>query len=223
MFSGLAIAPPALEYDAPDQDEAEGSNFYRGEDESTLRALEGLPALERAETRNRSNEGPRESDDEDAEIAQAAIISFDVEASENAEPSLGSWSAELRSANEPKPSEGVTYKVTGLTMLPTIMATEGLREAVAGLLVLPLEAVMVRMIGRAFRKSAGLGVEDMWEILPSLSSLNFKNILPAIGIQVIFTGIVWGGFTIVTYVWKTSVPTMLEGEALQVDAASQST
>lgn len=223
MFSGLAISPPTLEYDAPDQERVGVESSYRGEDESTLRALEGLPALERAETRNRPNEGPRDtSDDEETEVAQAAIISFDVEATENVEPSLGSWSAELRSANEPKPSEVVSYKVTGLTMLPTILATEGLREAAAGLLVLPLEAIMVRLIGRAFRKAGGLGVEDLWEILPSPTSFGFANIISAVGIQVIFTGVVWAGFTFSTYVY-TQQRALSEDKVQKDDSTTQST
>jgi hypothetical protein len=203
MFSGLAISPPTVEYDAPDQESAATRRGqYRSEDESTLRALEGLPALERAETMNRAADGGRDgSDDEDNEVTQATIISFDVESTENVEPSLGTWSAELRSANELKPVEEVSYRVTGITMLPTIMATEGLREVAAGILALPLEAVMVRMIGRAYRQASGRSMQDLWDIQPALHSLNFSNVIPAFGLQIIITGFVWGGFTTITHIW----------------------
>lgn len=210
MFSGLAITPPANEFDAPDQD---SRNEERNQDESTLRALEGLPPVERVETTTRPAEAGRDgSDDEETEL-QATIISFDVEAADNVEPSLGTWSAELRNTNEQKVVEDVNYRVTGITMLPTIMATEGLREIVAGLVVMPLEAVMVRLVGRAYRKAAGLAVGDMWEILPSPQSLCFSNLLPAFGLQIIFTGVVWAGFTTGIHLWSIQQRALAEERA----------
>jgi hypothetical protein len=191
MFSGLAIAAPSMEYDTPDRPTDDRSR-YRSADEPTLRALEGLPALERTETRVRQNEQDQDSsDDEEEELTQATLISFDVEATDVVESSLGTWSAELRSANEPKPSQGLKYRVTGLTMLPPIMATEGLREIAAGIIVMPLEALMVRVIGRAYRASAGLEMEDMfvWGV-PSMG-----NLLAALAVQLVVTGVIWSGFT----------------------------
>lgn len=191
MFSGLNIAPPTMEYDTPDRP-TDDRTRYRTEDEPTLRALEGLPALDRTETRPRQIEGDQDSsDDEEEEMTHATLISFDVEATDVVESSLGTWSAELRSANEPKPSRVPLYRVTGLTLLPPIMATEGLREIAAGIIVMPLEALMVRVIGRAYRASAGLEVEDMfvWAV-PSVG-----NLLTALTLQLVVTGVIWAGFT----------------------------
>jgi hypothetical protein len=197
MFSGINISAPVLEYDTPDQNANERSR-YRSEDEPTLRALEGLPALDRQDTRPHPNERDQDSsEDEEEEMTHAALISFDVEATDVVESSLGTWSAELRSANEPKPSLDVKYRVTGLTMLPPIMATEGLREIVSGIIVMPLEALMVRVIGRAYRGSAGLGTEDMYRWgVPSVG-----NLCSALTVQLAITGVIWAGFTVGTQWW----------------------
>ena len=198
MFSGMSIAPPTMEYDSPDLD-TEG-RAYRGEDEPTLRALEGLPALDRHEYQSRQNDGEQDTtDDDDDEMTQETLISFDVEATEAVESSRGTWSAELRSANEPKQSDDIKYRVTGLTMLPTILATEGLREVVAGVMVMPLEAVMVRIIGRAYRESAGLGMEDMYSVTPAIRG--FGNLFSALAIQLVATGVMWAGFTVGIHLW----------------------
>jgi hypothetical protein len=191
MFSGLNITAPSMEYDTPDRQVDERSRF-RSEDEPTLRALEGLPALDRTETRPRQTERDQDSsDDEEEEMTHATLISFDVEATDVVESSLGTWSAELRSANEPKPSPGLKYRVTGLTMLPPILATEGLREIATGIIVMPLEALMVRVIGRAYRASAGLTADDMYLFgVPSVG-----NLLTVLAIQLVVTGVIWGGFT----------------------------
>ncbi|KAK0109405.1 hypothetical protein ONS95_002103 [Cadophora gregata] len=187
MFAGLNMSAPTMEYDTPDRpDERQGNRS----DEPTLRALEGMPAM--------TSVHGDDSDDEE-EPAHATLISFDVEATEPVENATGTWSAELRSANEPKPTEEVKYRVTGLTMLPPIMATEGLREIVAGIIVMPLEAVMVRIIGRAYRASAGLPMVDLYPV--GFTVRGFQNILSALTIQLVVTGIAWAGFTIGTQWW----------------------
>jgi hypothetical protein len=139
------------------------------------------------------------SDEEDGETAHATLISFDVEATESMDNSLGPWSAELRSANEPKPSKEVRYRVTGLTLVPTILATEGLREVVVGVLVMPLEAVMVRVIARAYRQSAGLGVSDIYQLGEHVPA--FENLFSAFALQLAMTGVVWAGFTYGSQWW----------------------
>jgi hypothetical protein len=213
MFYGVdyrAEAAPVLEYDAPDRElvgpvEIPPGLNVRAEDPSTLRALEGRLATEpeieaprgRAEAVFEMEQDS--SDDEDAELAQATLISFDVEATESIDNSLGTWSAELRSANEVKPSKDVKYRVTGLTLLPTILATEGLREVVAGVLIMPLEAVMVRVIARAYRQSAGLGTSDIYrlrELVPA-----FETLFSAFTLQLAVTGMVWAGLTIGSQWW----------------------
>ncbi|KUJ07670.1 uncharacterized protein LY89DRAFT_659889 [Mollisia scopiformis] len=165
-------------------------------DEPTLRALEGLPALERTEPRQEREDS---SEDEEDELAHATLISFDVEPTEGAESTAGPWSAELRSANEPKLSDGVKYRVTGLTMLPAIMATEALRDIVTGVLVMPFEAIMVRVLAKAYRESAGLGIGDLCAVGSYISPLG--NLVSVVGMQVVVTGIIWTGFTVGTQVW----------------------
>lgn len=208
IFSGLSGHAPLMEYDTPDY-AVEEERSRRGEDTPTLRALEGLPALER-EGREETHmhhsildhHGDESSEDGNDEMHQATLISFDVEATEQVENSMGSWSAELRSANEPVPMENVNYRTTGLTMLPVILAAEGLREIFAGLLVLPLEALTVRVIARAYRQDAGLGVADLCSI-GSIRVLGQKSLIGAFALQVIMTGVIWAGFTVTTQ-WLTS-------------------
>lgn len=181
----------------------------RRQDTDTLRALEGLPAdnvredirqfmIEEAESHSSGDE-----DDENNEIQQATLISFDVEATEPIENATGTWSAELRSANEPKPSASTQYRVTGLTMLPPILATEGLREILAGILVMPLEAIMVRTIGRAYRASAGLSLSPIYEVFAVRETLPaFSNLVGAFAVQVLVTGAIWGVFAVGSQWWN---------------------
>jgi hypothetical protein len=208
IFSGLSGHAPLMEYDTPDVT-AEEERSRRGEDTPTLRALEGLPALDREgreETRMRQSTpdpGDESSEDGNDEMHQATLISFDVEATEAVENSMGTWSAELRSANEPVPLESINYRTTGLTMLPVILAAEGLREILAGLLVLPLEAVMVGAIARAYRQDAGLGVADLYSIGALKGFLGRRSLVGVFTLQVILTGAIWAGFT-VTSQWLVS-------------------
>jgi hypothetical protein len=217
MFSGLPVDAPSLEYDTPDRNPEE-IGHYRGEDEQTLRALEGLPALDHADAVQRS-ERERElyysSGDEDDEVTHATLISFDVEATEAVGSSLGTWSAELRSANEPRPSKDIEYRVTGMTMLPPILATEGLREIVAGMLVTPIEAVMVRVIGKAYRASTGTSVADLYSVKPR--GFAFGNLISAFALQLAITGIVWVGFTLGTQWWAARKREELERALEKVD------
>jgi hypothetical protein len=212
MFSGILDAAPSVEYDAPDRineagniEVAPGVNV-RAEDPQTLRALEGRPAAEyqeapaRRERRETVFEMEQDSsDEEDAEMAHATLISFDVEATESMDNERGTWSAELRSANEPQKSKDVKYRVTGLTLLPTILATEGLREVIAGVLVMPLEAVMVRIIARAYRLSAGSSVSDLYRVRDPVPA--FENLFSAFTLQLAITGVVWAGFTVGSQWW----------------------
>jgi hypothetical protein len=198
MFSGMAISAPTMEYDTPDRP-FDDRTVFRSEDEPTLRALEGLPVSDQmGPTRN---EPDHASSDEEEDNTPTTLISFDVEEAENrVENTQGTWSAELRSAQEePKVSPTVKYRITGLTMLPPIMATEGLRDVFAGILVTPIEALMVRVIGRAYRVSAGLPVTEIYEINTGIYGLG--NILSALTLQLAITGIVWAGFVSGTQWW----------------------
>lgn len=210
IFSGLsghAGHAPLMDYDTPDVIVEERTR--RGEDTPTLRALEGLPALEqegREEPRVRQptlDAGDDSSEDGNDEMQQATLISFDVEATETVETPTGTWSAELRSSNEVAPVESINYRTTGLTMLPVILAAEGLREICAGLIVLPVEAVMVRVIARAYRLDAGLGVADLYSIGAVKGFVARRSLVGTFALQVVVTGVIWAGFTAATQ-WLTT-------------------
>jgi len=184
-----------IDYDAPDSENHYPSGTVDGESTTprasaalsqhtaTLQALEGRPP-------NRDDS----SDEDDHEMSQQTLITFDVEATEMTEATMGTWSAELRSANEPPPKEPV-YRITALTMLPPFLAAEGLSTVVAGILVLPLEALMVRTVGRGYRRSAGLGTGDLFmgAMIPWHALI---NIFAVHAVELTFTGAIWAAFTI---------------------------
>lgn len=192
MFAGMLEVPPLMEYDTPDHDAHSG--IPPPQEQPSAPVIE-LPTSGRSETQS----GNHDSDEEEVEISQASLISFDVEPTESMEPSVGQWSAELRSAQEQKSTGQLRYRVTGITMLPAIMATEVLREVVVGALVLPMEALMVRLIARAYQASAGLSVDDIYSMngLPH----GFLNLLSAFCMQAAISGLVWMGFTWSSQKW----------------------
>jgi hypothetical protein len=196
IFAGMSISPSA-EFDTPDRNQDDAVNT---QDEPTLRALEGLPVLEAMEI-TRPNERESDSGPEEDREPSATLISLEVDATEmdTAPGPGGSWSAELRAAIEPKQSNEARYRVTGLTLLPAIMATEGLREVLAGIIVMPIEALLVRIIGRAYRFSAGLPPTDMYPLGSTVRSFGLRgigNIASVLVLQLGVTGVVWIGFTV---------------------------
>ncbi|KAA8575881.1 hypothetical protein MFRU_059g00040 [Monilinia fructicola] len=194
MFAGLGVKTNIWDFDTPDNQE-ENDPIHGGE-EDTLRALEGLPALERTGPRSRRHTNASTSVDEDDD-ARPTLISFDVDSTSTpVEPSfgLGTWSAELRSANDPNESRDIKYRKTGLTMFPTILAAEAFRELAASILITPLEAIMLRFIGRAYGSRIGLDLVDFYEIGFQMPSL--KHLISSWAFQFIATGIVWGSYTL---------------------------
>ncbi|KAI0999877.1 hypothetical protein K3495_g8321 [Podosphaera aphanis] len=137
----------------------------------------------------------RDISEEDEEMNQAQLISFDVEPTE-APDTRGPWSAELRSSNEPKPFGTTGYRMTGLTLLPTMLATQVLRDLVADILLVPLEALVLRVVGRAYRTSAGLRIDDLHS--PSMRPHVFGNLIIAWTLQFAIGGTIWCGVTACT-------------------------
>ncbi|RKF71187.1 hypothetical protein GcC1_105001 [Golovinomyces cichoracearum] len=125
-------------------------------------------------------------EEEDGVINHAQLLSLHVEPYGASEGNRNGWSATLRSA----------YRVTGLTLLPTILATEGLTDVLGDIIVLPVEALMVRLVGAAYRASAGLNLIDQYEI--GLRPRGFANLCFAYTLQLTITGVIWGGFTFLT-------------------------
>lgn len=186
-----------IDYDAPDSENHYPSDIADGESTTphtsaapsqhtaTLQALEGRPP-----NPNRDDS----SDEDDHEMTQQTLITFDVEATEMTEATMGTWSAELRSANEPPPKETI-YQITALTMLPPLLAAEGLSAVVAEIALLPLEALMVRTVTRGYRRSAGLGTGDLFAGA-SISWQTLINIFAVHAMELAVTGAIWAAFTI---------------------------
>jgi hypothetical protein len=161
---------------------------------ATLQALEG----------RRPNHDDS-SDEDDHEMSQQTLITFDVEATEMTEATMGTWSAELRSANEPPPKEKI-YRTSALTMLPPLLVAEGFSVILAeiGLVILPLEAVMVRTVARAYRRSAGLGAEDLFEVFSYRNP--WINIFAVQAVELALTGALWAAFTFGSHAMSRKSP-----------------
>lgn len=133
---------------------------------------------------------------------QTALISLDFEATEISSvagaPGTGDWSAELRSAEPPKQT---AYRITTFTMLPPLLAAEGLSAVIAAAVTLPVEMLMVRIVANAFRASAGVrGVElvdfiESWWKLPLTGLLNVAIVQAA---ELICVGVIWSGYTFIS-------------------------
>ena len=99
--------------------------------------------------------GGEDSDDDDHEVVGAALISFDVEATEATEmPPQGLWSAELRPTPAPESHLGgeilPIYLSTMLTRLPALMAGKVITDSILRLSIAPCEAVALRFAAQTF-------------------------------------------------------------------------
>lgn len=142
------------------------------------------------------------SDGEDHQMTAQTLITFDVEATEvsnGAVPgAMGTWSAELRSANEvaPQLDEGPYYQITAVSMLPPFLAADAFSMVLTGIIMRPIEALMVRMLGHAYRLRLGLGASDMlgFGVRPLLafSWQRSINLAATVGLEMIAVGLTWG-------------------------------
>jgi hypothetical protein len=201
-----------IDYDAPNSENHYPSGIADGESTTphnsaapsqhtaTLQALEGRPP---------SPNHDDSSDEDDHEMSQQTLITFDVEATEMTEATMGTWSAELRSANEP-PLKETVYQITALTMLPPLLAAEGLSAVLSGFLLLPLEALMVRTVARGYRESAGLSTGDLFAgaLIPWHT---WRNIFAVHAVEFAVMGAIWGAFTVCSQamagkylIWKSA-------------------
>lgn len=190
-FSGLE---DIIGSDAQDQNQSRPAN--RSEDEPTLRALEGLPASEQPTPRSRTfdRDTAESTDEDDDELNHTTLISFDVEATEPVETSLGTWSAELRSAIDQKPPGSTQYRMTSVTMLPAILATEAIGDVVTWILMLPFDAMCVRLLARDYRTHAGMGVSDIHSV--SMRPYALGNLCAAATLQLGISALIWAGFSL---------------------------
>ncbi len=216
LFPSIIISEIPLEiteadYDAPDSENHDPAGTADGDSTAphtlaapsqhtaTLQALEG-----------RSPNRDDSSDEDDHEMSQQTLITFDVEATEMTEATMGTWSAELRSAHEPQTKEKL-YQITALTMLPPLLAAEGLSTVLVGTGLVALEALMVRAVARGYRQSAGLGAEGLFEYI-WIPWSDLINIFAVDAVELAVTGVIWAAFTISSQamagkylIWKSSV------------------
>ncbi|KAI1262427.1 hypothetical protein F5Y18DRAFT_397169 [Xylariaceae sp. FL1019] len=112
------------------------------------------------------------TDDEDTEMVNPTLISFDVDTSESTEAPAGVWSAELRpSVNgdvRSQPREQRTYLVNALTCLPSSLATSILANTLTGIINTPLSMLTWRAMARVFSLKFGLPLTNLCE--PNLTS-----------------------------------------------------
>ncbi|KAK8065322.1 hypothetical protein PG997_012069 [Apiospora hydei] len=115
------------------------------------------------------------TDEEDTDMINPTLISFDVDTSETTEPPAGVWSAELRPSysnnggGQPSGGGGANhdnrsswassgsasldkkfYMVTPLTLLPTTLAADNLCRFLVNVACSPIEALILRAMARGF-------------------------------------------------------------------------
>ncbi|KAI0420137.1 hypothetical protein F5X98DRAFT_36852 [Xylaria grammica] len=108
------------------------------------------------------------TDEEEPEMANPTLISFDVDMSDSTEPPVGGWSAELRPSNSGdstnQEKEAPKYKVTTLTSLPSLLAGDIVTSSLTHALLTPFDILAFRSMARAFSLKFGLPMGDMFEV-----------------------------------------------------------
>ncbi|KAI2621729.1 hypothetical protein GGR54DRAFT_647001 [Hypoxylon sp. NC1633] len=146
------------------------------------------------------------TDEEDAEMVNPTLISFDVDTSESNEPPTGVWSAELRPSfagdSRQQTKDALTYVVNPLTNLPSSFAADILAEFVTNLVLMPLDCHAISIAARAFARRRGLPYDGMnvGGFLGGLTSLGVLNVIQLDIIRLLISGEVWT-FTSVLSQW----------------------
>jgi len=150
------------------------------------------------------------SDDEDTEVVSATLISFDVEATEATDTPAGVWSAELRpNTSDAKNSSGEPqYMDNALTRLPSLIAADILTMVTSHIIIVPVEAFVLRLFTRAFRYRYGLPVADLHNINP-FSGWNAMSIAGYVGLEMVLLAVEaegWGLMVGLTEVYRGCEP-----------------
>ncbi|KAI1126064.1 hypothetical protein F5Y10DRAFT_245784 [Nemania abortiva] len=125
------------------------------------------------------------TDEEDPEMVNPTLISFDVDTSESTEPPAGVWSAELRPSNSSdsraNQKEAPRYVVNTLTTLPSLLAGDILTSSLTHLFLTPFDILAFRAMARAFSLKFGLPVSHMFEVslADGLATRMIVNLLQA--------------------------------------------
>lgn len=108
------------------------------------------------------------TDEEDPEMVNPTLISFDVDTSESTEPPAGIWSAELRPSNSGEPGtqekEAPRYVVNTLTSLPSLLAGDILTSSLTHALLTPVDILAFRAMARVFARKFRLPIDNMFEV-----------------------------------------------------------
>ena len=179
----------------------------------TLMALDGQPtgeaipvgAVRRQSTFSSRGGEDYGTDEEDAELVNPTLISFDVDTSDSTtDQHPAGWSAELRPSvvadARSQQAEAPIYMVNPLTKLPSILGADILTNFVAYLVCTPTDALALRGMARAFAEKRGLPRDRMFD--PNLwSNLSLRGIINILGLEVlrlVISGDAWALTTVVS-------------------------
>ncbi|RYP29914.1 hypothetical protein DL767_006513 [Monosporascus sp. MG133] len=176
----------------------------------TLMALDGQPsgeavpvgAIRRQSTFSSRGGEDYGTDEEDSEMINPTLISFDVDTSESAaEQHTGAWSAELRPSaggdGRAQRRESPIYDVNPLTKLPSVLASDILTNFMAYLLCAPADALALRSVARAFAQKRGLSYDGMFDV-SLMDNVSFRGVLHIFGLEMLrllISGDTWAMIT----------------------------
>ncbi|RYP23515.1 hypothetical protein DL765_001029 [Monosporascus sp. GIB2] len=177
----------------------------------TLMALDGQPsgeaipvgAIRRQSTFSSRGGEDYGTDEEDSEMINPTLISFDVDTTESAaEQHTGVWSAELRPSaggdGRTQRRESPIYDVNPLTKLPSVLASDILTNFLAYLLCAPADAMALRSVARAFAQKRGLSCDGMFDV-SLMDNASFRGVINIFGLEMLrllISGDTWAMITI---------------------------
>ncbi|KAI5865455.1 hypothetical protein GGS23DRAFT_427440 [Durotheca rogersii] len=144
------------------------------------------------------------TDEEDSEMINPTLISFDVDTSESTEPPTGVWSAELRPSfggdSRQLPKEAPKYLVTPLTSLPSVLASDIIADFVINIISIPLDAYAFPTVARALARRRDIAHGDMFDesFLKSITWQGLLNIIQLDIIRLFISGEVWALATVLS-------------------------
>ncbi|KAK8035353.1 hypothetical protein PG993_010348 [Apiospora rasikravindrae] len=171
------------------------------------------------------------TDEEDTDMINPTLISFDVDTSETTEPPAGVWSAELRPSysnggGQPGGSGGANhdnrsswassgsasldkkfYMVTPLTLLPTTLAADNLCRFLVNVACSPIEALILRAMAQGFvqngRTLAGVDLLPL-NLRDFWSFRRTGNALALNFLQLLVSAEIWTFMTVVSQSFHVS-------------------
>jgi hypothetical protein len=143
------------------------------------------------------------TDEEDADVVNPPLISFDVDTSESAEPPAGFWSAELRPNNSddsrPQQKEAPNYIVNTLTSLPANLAGDILTSSLTHLMLTPLDLLVFRAMARTFSRKFGFPTAGLFEVRlgDGISFRTLLNLFQVEALKLLISLDVWATIAII--------------------------